>query len=674
METSIKIVLCSVLLLQMAVAETTAAEDKNGVTATKSVRVLARDDVKASYKELGQMYAPIKTDLEQWVANQGTQAGVNIELGVDMKYLWQSYQACRSYFSKWLAGYGRVWTYDAALGLYSVLAQKDYDRAQLAMDNFMELIRAEKKKGYRGLLHFSYNTKGDQFIDPREPQGATQWVLKALYTYMLETGDLRHFSELTEYVRNDVLPLQIVEPGHPAFGLLRQGYMHPEGLRQGGYKIYEELDELNMVSHGVNMEHNADYIDFLRLVALVIDTYGEDLDPEMAELRDELRIRHALCMQGSKRIRRGKYWPTAFNPAGEANWSKAIDHYSWLAHTFMGVKDNGDIPWQSIQVLYNEFTTTIDAINVLDRRKEIEIPLEKPVKGIFFFTSDFIDSFVDMPVSDRFKLEEMVQPEATAGAIIMMLDYALKTDQPDRRAFTYTYAKELLEGLAEIHRVYKKTEGYTGGGMPYATEIIKDFFSPDPSSAAVITYQMALQKLQTGYSHFLGVSLPEGFENALIEQIDPDNLPEGLPVPEYVKIAATVSELETATLTGEELAQVVTIQHVERKDNTIYLAIQYPQQYGDELEVIVLTKTDNWYVQPKSVASGRAGQSLPESGTLAPVETFGSEIPQTAMVVIARKNNPLRHNSMLRQAEIDRYFVDGTFIVGSFADGTPYVE
>ncbi|MDX9703841.1 MAG: hypothetical protein RBU23_12490 [Candidatus Auribacterota bacterium] len=634
---------------------------------------LTVEEVEGVHRSLGELYEPVRKDLVGWVERQGEQAGVNIELGVDMKHLWQSYQSSNSFYSKWLAGFGRVWAYDAALGLYSVLAEKNYQRARLAVDNFMEVIRAEKKRGYRGLMHFSYNTRDDQFIDPREPQGATQWVLKALYTYMLETGDLRHFKELTGYVRNDILPLQIVEPEHPAFGLLRQGYMHPKGLAQGGYDIYSEIDELNVVSHGVNMEHNADYIDFLRLVALVIDKYADQLDyPDIEKFRDEVRVRHALCMQGAKRIRQGKYWPTAFAPNGEANWSKAVDHYSWLAHTFMGVKDDDDIPWDSIQILYNEFTTTIKAIHVLERRNEVVIPLSKPVKGIFFFTSDFMDSFVDMPGPDRFKLEEMVQPEATAGAIIMILDFTLKTADPHRREFALAYVKELLEGLAEIHRVYKQTAGYTGGGMPYSTEIIHDFFTPDPSSAAVITYQLAIKKLQTGYSNFLGVSLPEGFENALLEQIDLSALPEGLPVPEFVKTSD--QDFSTESIPAEELAKLISIEKAEYRDGTVWVNISYPEDYTGQFELIVLKKTDYWYVQPASVSTIRAGCALPASGTDVPLCNIQGTTADSLMLVVARKNNPLKHNSFLARTELDKYFIDGIFIVGSFCDGKSYVK
>ena len=486
-----------------------------------------------SFINLTDRYNPIKEDLKLWVERQGNLAEKNVSLGVSMKHLWQSYQSSSSVYSRWLADYGRVWTYDAALGLYSVLIQKDYERAKLAADNFMDLIRAEKKKGYKGLFHFSYNTRGDDFIDPREPQGATQWVLKALYAYMLETGDLSHFDELTTYVIDDILPMQILDPKHPAYGLLRQGYMHKKGLRQGGYNIYEEIDELNVLSHGVNMEHNADFIDFLRLITSVIDKYKNRIHSVGSDFRSELRKRHALCMQGVLRIRKNKHWPTAFDSKGKPNWSRAIDHYSWLSHAFMFVKNNQDIPWESINILYNEFTTTTKTISVFKNRKLTKIKLTKPAKGLFFFTWDFQDSFVEMPQSDRIKLEEMIQPEATAGAIIMLIDFVLTTKDKEKQKFAYDFMVELFEGLAEIHKVYKTIDGYTGGGMPYATETIPDFFGPDPSLAAGVTYQVAISKLSDNYSNFLGVKPPKGFENALTEQVDPNSIPPCYPLPDF---------------------------------------------------------------------------------------------------------------------------------------------
>lgn len=627
-----------------------------------------------SFINLTNRYSPIKEDLKLWVEKQGNLAEKNIALGVSMKYLWQSYQSSGSAYSKWLAGYGRVWTYDAALGLYSVLIQKDYERAGLAVDNFMNVIRAEKKKGYKGLFHFSYNTRGDDFIDPREPQGATQWVLKALYAYMLETGDLSHFNELTSYVIKDILPMQILDPKHPAYGLLRQGYMHKKGLRQGGYNIYEEVDELNVLSHGVNMEHNADFIDFLRLITSVVDKYKNRIHSVGSDFRAELKKRHALCMQATLRIRKDKHWPTAFDQNGKPNWSMAIDHYSWLSHAFMDVKNNRDIPWESIKILYNEFTTTTKTITVFKDRKLTKVELTKPAKGLFFFTWDFQDSFVEMPHSDRLKLEEMIQPEATAGAIIMLMDFVLTSKNEERRKFAYDFMVDLFEGLAEIHKVYKTIEGYAGGGMPYATETIPDFFGPDPSLAAGVTYQIAITKLTNNYSNFLGIKAPEGFENALIENIDPQSIPSCYPLPDFS--GNKIDKKTFTSLTGkvEEIAKQLSFNSVQVKEGRLFVNLTYPEKYRNNLEIIVMKKTDRWYFQPKRLGTKSVGQSLPKPETDTHIETYDNNLDENTMAILAIKGHDLKPSFSMSGKMLDSYFEKGIFVIGIMGNGEMYVD
>ena len=631
----------------------------------------SKAEVNELYGSLFEKYQPVYKDLNVFVSKQGTMAGRSTALDLNMKNLWQSYRESDSIYSRWLAKYGRVWAYDAALALYTSLAEKDYERAKLGVENFIMLIRAEKHKGYRGLLHFSYNTIEDDFIDPREPQGATQWVLKALYAYMLETGDLTYFNELTGYVRNDILPLQILDPQHPAYGLLRQGYMHQNGLSQGGYNIYDDVEQLNVLSHGVTMEHNADYIDFLRLITLVIDTYPEKLQRYTSNFRNELKMRHALCMQGSKNVRKKNYWPTAFGPYGDTNWSMAIDQYTWLAHTFIGVDGNDDIPWKSINIIYNEFTTEIDSITVLRGHNEVVVPLSKKVKGIFFFTWDFFDKFVSMKDSDRFKLEEMIQPEATAGGIIFLMDFIRTTDDQQKREFAVSFMNELLEGLAEIHKVYNQQPSYAGGGMPYATETIKDFFGPDPGLAGAATYQMALNKLFSNYRYFLGVKLPEGFENALSNEVDPQELPESIPV--LKRPEENLSAL--ADIPVDEIAEQVDIKDVKVEDGQAVVKVNYPEKYKGLLNLVILKKTDKWYVQPQNISGISAVHELPQTDKETKIATFSKTLSaDNTMVILSTKNAKISPTGAYSNIDIEKFFSEGCFIKAKTGNNTVYMN
>ena len=618
--------------------------------------------VAAYYETLWKQYEPIHGELKQWIASMERACGYNEQLGTSFKGLWQSYQICSSKYSKYLAMFARVWPYDASLGLYSVMSEGDYERAEIGIDAFMRILRAEKKKGYCGLYHFSYNTFSDSFIDPREPQGATQWVLKAFYTYMLETGDIRYLDELTGYVREDVLPLQIFDPDHSAYGLLRQGYAHPQGLAQGGYGVYEDIDKLNTVAHMVNIEHNADFIDLLRLMATCYERYHKHLENADKDFIEELRMRHALAMQASKRIRKGSHWPTAFDATGRPNWSRAIDHYTWLSHTFLDVPENGDIPWKSIKILMDEFSVVIDSMTVLFQGESKSIVLPRPAKGIFFFQQDFGDQFVAIPDEERMLLEKMIQPEATAGAICFLQDFIKHSDNAKRKKEAIVYMTELLEGLATVHEIFKEVPGYQGCGMPYATEFVFDYFGPDPSMAATATYQIALKRFQKEYANFLGVPLPKGFEFALKEEVDPKNLDEAIPVPTFGR-----KDNEKRTLSSKALKKMcnnIRYNGIQFYGNSLKLCMEYDEALKNHVELLVLKKTDVWYVQPESVSTGNAGFELPDSGKTETLRTFGGRGMANTMVILVEKGHGLMYNDALVDVEIASYFKQGVFMRG----------
>lgn len=646
--------------------ESSAIELLDGKTINE---IKTQSDTVEIFKRLAQKYDTVSVDLKKWIDSQLEGKRANNSVGSDMTNLWESYKKSASYTKMWLADYGRVWVYDAALGLYAALCINDFKTAKLAMDDFINLIRAEKKKGFKGLFHFSYNTRGDDFIDPREPQGATQWALKAMYAYMLQSGDLTYFDELTGYLRNDIFPLQILDKDHPAFGFLRAGYMHPEGLSQGGYNIYYEIDSLNSLSHNVAMEHNADFIDLLRIVTLVYDKYNSRLKSVNINFRDELRFRHALCMQAALRWNKDGYWPTGFDELGNPNWSKAVDHYSWLGGTFMGLGDVQGIAWKSVQILYNEFSTTVDSIKLLYGKKEVSVKLAQPAKGSIFFDKSFADQFVDISQKEREKLAVMIQPEATAGVIVALSDFALHTKNMYHRQFAVKYIDELLHGLATIHRTYNSQDGYKGGGMPYATEFIEGYFGPDPSMAATATYFIALNKLKTGYSYFIGAPLPDGFANALADSVNLYRLPPAIPLPDYVR--QNLENKRTGKKTSilpEDIANRIEPADFKIEDGQIHISLSYPAEYFHNLELIIMSKTDKWYVQPRSIYDSRAGQDLPQPAKNTLIRCFNKKLePSNTVALIARRGTDLKSDSMLSDFEMEQYFLDGYFIKGLFS-------
>ena len=608
-------------------------------------------------------YETIREDLIAWIYKMDNNIKGNDQVGAKLNCLWQSYQACDNYYNRFtLSQFSRMWTYDAALALYAVTTHADYKRARKAVDNFMNLLNAEKKRGYRGLFHFSYNGRGDSYIDPREPQGATQWALKAILAYMLTTGDTHYFEELCQHIRNDVFPLQILNPNHPAYGLLRQGYTHPNGLSEDGYYIYHDLDKLNMISHRVNLEHNADYVDTLRLMATLLDRYHFLFNDIGSDFRNELRQRHALSMQALLRVRDGNYWPTAFDEGGHPNWSRAVDHYTWLSHIFVGIDNNDDIPWKSIRILADEFTTTISSMVVLDKKEEQSVPLRRKATGLFYFQEDFEDSYVTIPFKDKDKLEKMIQPEGTAGAICFCLDYADITTDPARRVFALEFADTLLKGLEVIHQSYNEIPSYKGGGMPYATEFIYDYFCPDPSMASSAAYYMALTRSQREIPYYLGVAPPRDFKTALTERVDPYMLPAAIEIPVFdfrfakERIDPTWFTVLQAKVTG----------------GLFKLQMTYPDQLKDFFEIIILKKSDVWYVQPRSVGARQAGHDIPRNSTLTTIKSLSSTLNKNALLLITKKGHTIQHDSQFILREIDNMFQNGTFIKGFWGNGNTY--
>ena len=589
-------------MLGLTVATTLmAAEPSQTPQKPVAAATISSTQAQRELATLARKYTATADLLDGWLDKQGTRAGSNKQVGTSFRNLWQSYQYTNNYASHYLAGAGRVWPYDSSLGLYAALAEKDYDRASKAVDNFIALMRAEKAKGYRGLYHFSYNTLGDDYIDPKEPMGSTLWVLKALYTYMLETGDMRYYEELTEHVRNDILTLQIINPDHPAYGYIRAGYTHPDGSLQGGSGIYLDIDKLNTVNEQAFSEHLSDFIDLLRIMTHLAD----NRKPRSADtaFRNELRDRHALAMQAAKRVRQGVYFPTAFDEVGDPNYSRAVDHYTWLSGSFMDVDE--DLVWESIQVLKKDFTCQINSFTILEGKAPKMVKLPKPIKGLFFFAKDFSDPYVTIPFKDKYKLVNMIQPEATAGAIVVLSDFIRNTDNPTRRKIALDYLRELLDGLATLHQAYAKV--YPGNGMPYATVDIDGYFNSTPAMAATASYYVALQALDGDFPYFLSVPLPNSFSNPLTRNVNPKNLPSFDGTAAQVKREKPVNisppdvvEPKPLLQNNDMISRDITFNKISVINGMLHIKLSMPDTMRNKYKIVICKKTDMYYIQPTS--------------------------------------------------------------------------
>ncbi len=470
-----------------------------------------------------QKYNRILPDLEDWIECQELYWESIDDLGVELEGLWSSYKKTSSFDAKYLKRNERMFVYDVAIANYATiikdLISNNFTRSRKAVGKIVELLKAEEEKGGVGLLHFSYNTSADKFIDPYIITGSNLWIFKSIYTYMLLSADLTHFKTITDCVIKYLLPLQVVDPENKdGYGFIQAGYIHTGGDSYG-YGIYNNIETQNVLENAVPlvvMEHNADYIDLLRLIALVMDKYQL-----MPYLRDQLIIRHAMVMQAVLRALNFSpdriHWPAAIRLTGSEriNCSRAIDHYTWLASTFIGL-DN-EIPYNSINVLKNEFTTEINSIEIKEMRtiKDCVFKDNKTARGLIFFAPDYDDFFVHIADEDKPKLAQMIQPEATSGAIVFLHRFIDESTNDSRKKEAFEFMSTLTDGLILIYDNYSAIFKNRNMGMPYATKNIHDYFNSMPSMAATASFYIALQALKIDFPYFTGVKLPRDFEYAL---------------------------------------------------------------------------------------------------------------------------------------------------------------
>ena len=464
--------------------------------------------------------------------------------------LWQSYKPNdKDPDSRYIAEYGRVWTYDVALAIFAELkaaqvlkatwkheeAQGRIANAKKAVEGLMRLAKWEEKEmAFKGLWHFSYNVLGDSYRDPRGPLGANLWAINAMYAYIIQTGDTTCLEWLNGKVKTFVFSQQVMDQNDPRYGLVRAGLYHVLDDKLGPfsgyclgrnltgivdflnteYKIarrgfkdekYLQIRDLvvefakargltetpaeelaNFQNGNCFIEHNAAYLGMLRLAALA-NTRGD------AGFLTELRRRHEICVNSiNNKFWQGDHYCTAMSEKGEINKSVAVDNNTWAADALMPY--DMERTWQCIQ-----FTK---------RRFMIKIKLgEKEVEGLFFFTSDFEDPYVQgLSQEDRKKLEQMVSPEATLGYVLLLMRYAQVTKDEKRK-------EECLDLIIRLYRsMFVIKEHFGGNGIPYSTLRIQEYFTMLEGMASNATAAITAAALRgAGVNDFIGVTPPKEF-------------------------------------------------------------------------------------------------------------------------------------------------------------------
>ncbi|RJP60744.1 MAG: hypothetical protein C4541_03525 [Candidatus Auribacter fodinae] len=462
----------------------------------------------------------IQNDLENWIDQQELNDARIADLDVAVDGLWASYGADKSDDSHFLNFYKRMFSFDTALALYAAVLRdiraQSFDRSKRAVNVVMKLLRAEKKIGGVPLLHFSYNTYNDRYIDPYIVTGPNLWLFKALFAYMLHSGDLTHYDEILGFVICALFSLQVLNSDENGFGCIRAGYKHNDKTESYGYDIFRECSAVDILKTPVPLivlEHNAVYIDLLRLMTAVIDTHSPS-----QYLREELLIRHNLTMQAIERLSSSAEdsisWPAAIylnSKIDNYDSSRVIDHYTWLAASFIGVDNT--VPWKSINVIIKEFVSSITSLDIKQGSKIVSYPFgdKKEVKGLPFFSLTHQELFITLSVQDKESLRSIIQTDTTAIGIIFLTAFLRNSTDRDRNDRAIKLIKDLNSGLRNIYDKYLRIHHGFPSGMPFSSKNILNYFNTMPSLTASVSYFIALEVMRTGYAYFLSVPVPAGF-------------------------------------------------------------------------------------------------------------------------------------------------------------------
>jgi len=516
---------------------------------------------------------------------------------------------CRSYISdsknsnwpagaRYLAEYGRVHIYDASLAILADLAAGRIDQAKKGVNALIELGKDEQALGFTGGWHFSYNTSGDSWLDPRAPMGGTLWAIKAIYEYVrvaLKDSKLRqeavnHLDWTNEMVKELVFQLQVMNPEGSRYGLIRAmkynallDEINPKTAKRYtmdeiGYRAYQ--GNQNKISEQIIFEHNADLADVYRLAAIVNKEAGQK---DMAFVK-ELSSRHEILMNAIwEKAWVGDHFVTAMNPDGTLNESVAIDNNTWLAQVFLPYDE--ERAWQAIEYVWNEFRTRGKNGEIATKVEDLvleDTPASLQQKyanekfaGISFFDEGFSDPYVSISQEERDKLGQMVQPEATFGYIHFLLEFARATKDDIRRQEALNRAELLYKNMTITLKAL-----YPGAGLPYATLFVLGYFNTLHAMASTASGLIVTKRMQGSPIGFVGVQPPEDFTfqgHVLKSKSKP------MPGPKPV----TPTELKAAVIKFER--EFITLQ------------LEIPSELkGKPLKAVpfIMTGRGSWSIQP----------------------------------------------------------------------------
>ncbi len=431
---------------------------------------------------------------------------VNGQIGFDFQGLRKSYREDPSHpDSRLVARFARIWIYDVGLNIYADLKSKRLRPAGNQAGRVMQLARREQEKGFKGLWHFSYNTQGDSFIDPRGPTGANAWCLNAIYAFVLATGEATLLSFANRAVKEVLFPLQSTAPEDPRCGLIRAGLYNADDMARGdgmGYRVYE--GDLNRRYEHVILEHNADCAGTFRLAFRATKRFA----PQDREFLEALIHRHDLLMRGTRRsFWQGDHFVSALDPAGkfyagtDGLPSVAVDNNTWAAHVFLPY--DWDLSRASIRYVEERFLIRTPPAMVEDLPGGSS---PKELEGLYYFTSTFQDPFVLVAPEHRVRMERLLHPEAAFGFVLFLKDAGDHAADPTEGRRLRERAKGLFDQAVSLQRMYGSS------AAPYASANVPAIFSTLHSVTTAATGAIASSILEgAAGDDFIGVVPPPEF-------------------------------------------------------------------------------------------------------------------------------------------------------------------
>ena len=431
---------------------------------------------------------------------------VNGQVGFDFQGLRRSFKEDPSHpDSRSIAGFGRIWIYDVALSIYADLKANRIRQAGYQAGRLLQLALQEQARGFKGVWHFSYNTRGDIFIDPRGPTGAICWCLNALYAYALARSDPSLLTWANRAVQEFLFKQQVLDSTDPRCGLIRAGLYNADDIKNGesmGYRVYEE--DLNHPYQHVILEHCIDAAGTFRLAFRATQRSM----PKEAAFLEELIRRHDLLMQGVRRLFwQGDHFVSALDAQGQVFTgtdglpSVAVDNNTWAAYVFLPY--DLEIARSGIRYVEERFLVEAPPAHVEDSAAG---PVPEGLKGLYYFRSTFVDPFVQVPAEFRFKMERLLQPEAAFGLILFLLGTARLVSDPKERTQYEARAQELYSHTLNLQQLYGPS------GAPYASANVPMVFSTMQSVTTAASGIIATAILQGAPADdFIGVLPPKEF-------------------------------------------------------------------------------------------------------------------------------------------------------------------